>query len=117
MHYALIHRFTFQAIHAVTLGGVEEEPHAHRFTLNVRIRGPLREEEGVVWDFVDVKRRIRPVVEALEGRDLREVADPPTVERVGAVLLARIQRVLPPGLEVESLELWETPEQGVVITP
>jgi len=117
MHYALIHRFTFHAIHAVILGGMEEKPHTHQFTLNVRIRGPLREDEGVVWDFVDMKRRIQPVVEALEGRNLREIADPPTVERVGAVLLARIQRVLPPGLEVESLELWETPEQGVVITP
>lgn len=116
MHYTLIHRFTFEAIHAVTLGGVGEEPHAHRFTLNVRIRGPIR-EDGVVWDFVDMKRRIQPILERLQGRDLREIADPPTVERVGAVLLAKIQEILPPDLVVERLELWETPEQGVEITP
>ncbi len=116
MTYTLVQRFTFEAIHAVTLGGVQEEPHPHRFVLNVWIQGPLQ-SEGVVWDFVDLKRRILEVVGPLEGQNLAEVADPPTVERVGTVLLRRIQEVLPEGLHVVRLELWETPEQGVMIVP
>lgn len=116
MTYTLVQRFTFEATHAVTLHGIPEKPHAHRFTLKVWIQGPIQ-DEGVVWDFIDLKKRLQKIIGRVEGRDLAEVIQPPTVERLGTLLWDQIQTVLPPMLTLIQLELWETPEQGVVITP
>jgi len=83
--------------------------HGHSYRLEVAIRGPLRTRgpaRGMVEDFEQIERVVRDeVVDALDHRNLNDVIENPTAERVVLWIWKRLERPL---RGLDELTLWET---------
>ena len=81
----------FTARHAVTIDGVEEEPHAHDWHVQVEVRGEL-DDEGLLIAFHLLERAlgarpcaVAPVPFHGRGRGTRADLAPPAAWRAGVV--------------------------------
>lgn len=85
----------FEARHALTTYlGEPEEPHSHRWRVELRIGTERLGAEGYAVDFHAVHAALREVVEPLDGTDLNahpEIGSPtPSAERLAQVLAASL---------------------------
>ncbi len=66
---------SFAAGHLITYGGGRcERLHGHNYRVGVRIRGELN-EDGLVYDFVALKRRIAALVADLDHKMMVQTAN------------------------------------------
>ncbi len=88
-------------------------PHGHSYRLRVCVRGPIREPEGWVMDFADLKRVINPLVDSLDHQMLNELPglENPTAENIARWFWRRLRPAVP-GLH--KLILRETRSSGCV---
>ena len=91
--------FRFEAAHRlpnVPAGHKCARLHGHSFRVEVHVAGPLREPEGWVMDFADLKAAWMPLDAVLDHRYLNDV---PGLENPTSEVLARwIWQRLAPGL-------------------
>ncbi len=110
--------FAFEAAHVLPYhAGKCARLHGHSYRLEVTASGPLREDgpdRGMVMDFGDLNSIVdAAVIDRLDHRDLNEIVDNPTCERV----LLWIAGVLAPQIpQLEELVLWETATACAVMT-
>ena len=81
--------FDFEAAHRlphVPEGHKCARLHGHSFRVELHVAGPLREPEGWVMDFADLKTAWRPLHDALDHRYLNEI---PGLENPTSEVLAR----------------------------
>jgi 6-pyruvoyltetrahydropterin/6-carboxytetrahydropterin synthase len=110
--------FTFEAAHVLPHhGGKCARPHGHSYRLEVVVSGPLREDgpdRGMVMDFADVKTIVdAEVIDRLDHRDLNEIVDNPTCERVLLWIAEALAAKLP---QLDELVLWETATACAALT-
>ena len=92
--------FTFEAAHRlpnVPAGHKCARLHGHSFRVTIHVTGPLREPEGWVMDFGDLKAAWRPLHDVLDHHYLNDVPglENPTSEVLARWLWARLAPVLP----------------------
>jgi 6-pyruvoyltetrahydropterin/6-carboxytetrahydropterin synthase len=103
-------QFSFEAAHVLPYHqGKCSRLHGHSYRLEVTVAGPLREDgpdRGMVMDFDDLSSIIKAeVLQRLDHRNLNDIVDNPTCER----LIAWIAEALQPHLPLlNELVLWET---------
>lgn len=68
-------RLRFAAAHMATFGGDCEPLHGHNYDVTVEIEGELTDESWV-WDFGDVKRVTRAIIDELDHRFLLQARSP-----------------------------------------
>jgi 6-pyruvoyltetrahydropterin/6-carboxytetrahydropterin synthase len=106
-------RFRFEAAHELpNHPGKCRRLHGHSYELFVTIHGPVEEATGMVVDFSDLKQLVREqVVDRVDHRNLNELIDNPTAERIAIwiweQLSARLDRLA-------EIELRETENCSVV---
>ncbi len=120
----LTKRFHFEAAHSLPghLGKCARL-HGHSYTLEVTLRGPVKQvpgasDDGMVMDFEDLSRLVRQaVLERLDHQDLNEVTGIRTTAENLAHWIwdALLQAGLPEEL-LYRLCLWETAQGRVEIT-
>jgi 6-pyruvoyltetrahydropterin/6-carboxytetrahydropterin synthase len=87
--------------------------HGHTYHLEVVVSGNLR-EDGTVCDFANVKGYIKQAVtDHLDHRNLNDLMKNPTAEHLVEWIHGNLRHYLPPNLRLESLTLWETPNNAV----
>lgn len=71
--------------------------HGHSFRVEIHVRGPIREPEGWIVDYADVKAAFRPFHEMLDHHYLNEVEglENPTSENLARWIWERVKPVLP----------------------
>jgi len=98
MQVELIKEFTFQAAHANAAGDERQRRvHGHGYRVEVVAQGPIDARLGWLVDYGDVSAAFRPVFDALDHRDLRDVdglADT-TLTGLRAYILERMRADLP----------------------
>jgi 6-pyruvoyltetrahydropterin/6-carboxytetrahydropterin synthase len=119
MLLAITSTLAFTASHQLRLyDGSLEELHEHRWSVKVTVSAAELDSIGVVMDFHDLERRIHSVIAPFEGRRLNDLpafaAINPSAENV-AVHIAR-NLTLPETVRLESVEVWETPENSAVFS-
>jgi len=89
-----VKKFVFDSAHRLpNYNGPCQRLHGHTYTLLVGVRGATDEETGMVVDFADIKRAVKPLLQALDHQYLNELsslaphgvrfpADLPTAERM-----------------------------------
>ena len=92
--------FAFEAAHRlphVPAGHKCARLHGHSFRVEVHVTGPLREPEGWVLDFADLKAAWAPLDDALDHRYLNDIAglENPTSEVLARWIWDRLAPTLP----------------------
>jgi len=105
----------FHARHYLALGnGRREQPHGHDWKVAAVVRAAALDEYGLVLDFHVLTDYLRSAVEPLAQAEcinkLPEFdADQPSAERLARYVYRRLAALLPSGLELSEVRLWETP--------
>lgn len=92
--------FTFEAAHRLPFlptGHKCGRLHGHSYRVEIHVRGEVRQPEGWVIDFADIKAATGPAIEALDHRYLNEVEglENPTSEAVARWIWERVAPGLP----------------------
>jgi 6-pyruvoyltetrahydropterin/6-carboxytetrahydropterin synthase len=110
--YTICKDFLFSAAHFVRghTGGCENL-HGHNYRVRVFVASETLDALGMVMDFVDLKRLTEGVVGKFDHRVINEI--PPfdvrntTAELFASFVHAELESQLPPGVRLESVEVWE----------
>ena len=99
-----------------------ESMHGHRFRVLVSVRASTLDDIGLAYDFTDLKKHLGDVLERFDHTCLNEVPPfdkiNPSSEHIAATIYKEIKAKLTGSPVVpESVEVWETPYQGIVYKP
>jgi 6-pyruvoyltetrahydropterin/6-carboxytetrahydropterin synthase len=88
--------------------------HGHTYRLRLGLSAPVDRVFGWTMDFGDVKRLFEPIVQCLDHQPLHELA---TLARADPASIARWVRAqtLPVLPSIDRIELYETPDAGVLL--
>jgi len=87
--------------------------HGHSYRVEVRVRGPVRDETGWVMDFADIVDAFQPILGALDHRHLNDVPglENPTCENIARWIWRRLKPALP---LLSGITIYETPDSGCI---
>jgi 6-pyruvoyltetrahydropterin/6-carboxytetrahydropterin synthase len=109
-------KFRFEAAHRLAhlpAGHPCHRLHGHSYEVVVRVQGPMSPTTGFVVDFAEIDDAMRPLLEALDHRDLNAVDGLrlTTAEEVAHWLW---ERLAPRLGGLAAVEVWESPTAGCV---
>ena len=103
----------FPATHAVTIRGVDEEPHAHDWRVRVTLESESLDDDGLLCDFHDLERNLDSILTAFQGVDLNKTPPfdqlNPSAENVAWHLARSLEPELPSGVSVITVAVTEAP--------
>ena len=112
--YALTVREHFDAAHAlVGYPGKCRNLHGHTWDVDVTVKGTKLDSVGIVYDFVDIKKNLLDILDQFDHKYLNEV--PPfdqfnsTAENLARVIYDQMEAVLPEGIDLVEISVWESP--------
>lgn len=94
-----------------------ERLHGHRYVVEVALQARDVDESGIAFDFVDVKRYLRELADALDHRNLNDIPPfteiEPSAENQARYFYQELRKRLPPAMAEALLyaRVWETPTQ------
>ena len=96
----IFREFTFEAAHRLPNLPADHKCsrlHGHSFRVTVHVEGPLREREGWVMDFADLKRVFQPLYDRLDHYYLNDIEglENPTSEVLAKWIWDRLVPFLP----------------------
>lgn len=112
----------FDAAHALRgYQGRCENVHGHRFQVVVRVRAPKLNEIGISYDFTALKERLRGILARFDHHNLNEVPPfdsiNPSSENLAATIFGLLQSSLEKGVNLASVQVWESPEASATFVP
>ncbi|MCB1032886.1 MAG: 6-carboxytetrahydropterin synthase [Acidobacteria bacterium] len=119
--YTLRVESRFEAAHHLTSYRGEREPiHGHSWRVEVRLEAEELDEEGMAFDFVEIKRNLSELAERFHHRHINEVAPfdrlSPTTERLARWFFEELQGRLP-AAPVTEVRVWEGPDCSAAYRP
>jgi 6-pyruvoyltetrahydropterin/6-carboxytetrahydropterin synthase len=98
-----------------------ENLHGHRYTIRVRLKAAKLNEIGLAYDFTEVKKHLKAIMERYDHFLLNDIAPfdkiNPSAENVAGTIYRELNsRLAGEPVTVSAVEAWETPQQGIVYT-
>jgi len=112
--------FSFDAAHHLpNYDGNCHRVHGHRWVCKLIISGEYDDKTHMICDFKKLKGLIEEnVLSQLDHRNLNEIFEVPTAEDITVWIFEALSDDLEKvGLAIYSIELWETPDNSVVLNP
>ncbi len=78
MPFVITKKFDFEAAHFIPAfeeGHKCREMHGHSFKVEVKIKGELNEELGILMDFADIKAVVKPYIEYMDHACLNTLGE------------------------------------------
>ena len=99
-----------------------EALHGHRFQVVARIKSPVLDDTGLAYDFTDLKRHLKDILERYDHTCLNDVPPfdkiNPSAENIAATIYNECKEKLSADpITLTCVEAWESPEQGVAYRP
>lgn len=98
-----------------------ENLHGHRFKVVARLRFAGLNGIGLAYDFTDFKKQLGEVIGKYDHCCLNEVKPfdgiNPSSENLAATIYRQLTDRVPDGGEVDSVEVWESPDACAVYRP
>lgn len=99
-----------------------EEVHGHRFGVVVEVRGEKLNDIGILYDFADLKHRLRDILDGLDHHLLNDLTPfkegNPSSENIASYIYQQMaDKLRDEGIHLSYVEVWESPENGVRFTP
>lgn len=112
---------TFAAAHALrNYRGKCENVHGHNYRVQVGIAGAELDENGLLYDFVELKRRLRATSEYLDHQFVNELKPfdriNPSAENIAKFICQEIQKELTRA-SVAYVKVWETDTSCAIYRP
>lgn len=86
---------SFPASHQLTISGLTEPLHEHNWSVRARFSGRKLDADGLLVDFVRVKKHLAQIADNIKGRDLAEMLDlagrNPSAENVARCFYRRLE--------------------------
>jgi 6-pyruvoyltetrahydropterin/6-carboxytetrahydropterin synthase len=112
--YTLTIKEHFDAAHAlIGYPGQCRNLHGHTWDVEVSVKGSELDEVGIVYDFKDLKDNLRSILERYDHSYLNGV--PPfdamnaTAENLARVIYEQMEILLPEGISLVEVAVWESP--------
>jgi 6-pyruvoyltetrahydropterin/6-carboxytetrahydropterin synthase len=122
MMYQVSVELHFDAAHYLrNYHGKCENLHGHRFKVVASIITDKLDENGLAYDFVELKSHLSHVLDKYDHACLNDI--PPfnkinaTSENVASTIYKRLQSKLGRGGKLSSIEVWESPQTCVTYSP
>ena len=100
-------------MHAVTVCGVEETPHNHKWVVEVLIEGETLDKDDLLVDFVDVEKHLNQITEPLHDSNLNTLeifsGKNPSAERIALYIGNEMKDKIKPPARVQSITITEAP--------
>ena len=113
----------FDAAHLLRdYNGKCENLHGHRFKVVIQLRSEKLQENGLVCDFVFIKKLLREALSRYDHAFLNEITPFDTIEPSCENIAATLYNELSPHFEhlpanLASVEIWESPTTAVKYSP
>ncbi len=120
--YELRVRADFVASHQIRLPDGEMEPsHEHEWRVDVYVEGESLDDDGLLMDFTDLKRRLTDITGGLNESCLNEhaafAAVCPTTERLAKLIHGGVALGLPDAIRITKVRVHETPDCSASYLP
>lgn len=106
---------TFAAGHALRgYRGKCENPHGHNYRVRVHLRGEALDAIGLLYDFRDIKRHLRELIDRFDHQYLNDLEEfkqiNPSAENIAKRFYDGIKPCLPsaPGVRLTAVTVYET---------
>jgi 6-pyruvoyltetrahydropterin/6-carboxytetrahydropterin synthase len=113
----------FEAAHYLRgYQGKCEKTHGHRYKVVVKISASKLNEIGLAYDFTDVKRHLKDILERYDHACLNDIPPfdkiNPSAENIASAIFKELkEKLAAEPITLTSVEAWESPEQGVAYRP
>jgi 6-pyruvoyltetrahydropterin/6-carboxytetrahydropterin synthase len=113
----------FEAAHFLRgYKGKCENVHGHRYRVVVRIEAEKLNNIDLAYDFTDLKKHLRGILERYDHTCLNDVPPfdkvNPSAENIAATIYNELKEKLAPDtVTLTCVEAWESPGQGVAYKP
>lgn len=113
----------FEAAHFLRgYRGKCENIHGHRYTVRVRLKTGKLNEIGLAYDFTDVKRHLKSIIERFDHASLNDIPPfdkiNPSAENIAGMIFSDLKsRLSGEPVSISAVEIWENPHQGIIYTP
>ncbi len=113
----------FEAAHYLRgYQGKCEKTHGHRYKVVVKIKALKLNEIGLAYDFTDVKRHLKDIMERYDHTCLNDIPPfdkiNPSAENIASTIYNELKEKLSTEpVSLIAVEAWESPEQGVAYRP
>lgn len=119
--YVLRVRGRFEAAHHLTsYRGEPEANHGHSWQVEAALAADELDDEGMAYDFVEVRRALGELTARLDHNDLNAVPPfdrrSPTTEHVAGWFHEELSRRLP-GARIVEVTVWEGPDASATYRP
>jgi len=99
-----------------------EALHGHRFRVVVKIKSAGVNDIGIAYDFVELKQHLRDILAKFDHTCLNDVPPfdkiNPSSENIASIIYNELQpKLVGVPVSLSSVEVWESPQTGVVYTP
>jgi len=99
-----------------------EAVHGHRFNAVLKVKAEKLNDIGITCDFTDLKQYLREVVSRFDHSLLNDLKPfdeiNPSSENIAVTIYNELKpRLTEANVTIESVEVWETPQQGVSYFP
>jgi 6-pyruvoyltetrahydropterin/6-carboxytetrahydropterin synthase len=122
MYEIAVEKFIDAAHYLRGYKGKCEEMHGHRYRIVVKVKADKLDDIGLAYDFSDVKRHLSEILSRFDHVCLNDVPPfdkiNPSSENIAATIYRELKdRLATDPVSLTTVEVWETPHQGVVYTP
>ena len=99
-----------------------EELHGHRYRVVVRLRAEKLNDIGLAYDFTELKRHLKEILERFDHTCLNDVPPfdgiNPSAENIAATVYKELkERLGDAPVTLTGVEAWEKPGQGAAYRP
>ena len=102
---------TFNAVHSVTMRGIDETPHNHEWKVAIVIEGASLDADGLLINFVEIERQLEQIIKPLKDSNLNEIdtlgGENPSAERVAIYIGDAMMKQIGSPVRIQSVIVTE----------
>jgi 6-pyruvoyltetrahydropterin/6-carboxytetrahydropterin synthase len=98
-----------------------ENLHGHRYKVIANIRTDKLNDEGLAYDFVELKHQLNEILDTFDHACLNDIPPfdkiNPSAENISRTVYEKLAPALDKDITIVSIQVWESPENCVTYYP
>ena len=98
-----------------------ENLHGHRYKVIANIRTDKLNDEGLAYDFVELKHQLNEILDTFDHACLNDIPPfdkiNPSAENISRTIYEKLAPELDKDINIVSIQVWESPENCVTYYP